>query len=438
VNLDNLKSFLDNGAAPWLIAGGASGLLLALWGNLRGWATRLLMYTVVPVKLDADLAAEFMARLARGNAPKALGGKSYMVLSRYVRSERKQRWVLARWVAKKDVSIYWRKGKFFSWPIVVDRGPDGDIMTFRYFRGTLDMEKELAEIVGTVNTRTGSRYQVHQVGGEEKGGNNENRRSGSEENAFTQCIPTATYLDVDFEDVGAAIHQGRVEDLWWCKDGKELLDDAVTWFANRQWYVDRRLPWRRGYLVHGVPGTGKTASARALALKFDFPVWSFDLGSMDNADLRSAFKQVRSTTPCMVLIEDIDTVYRGREAANPNEHRGTPPSFDALLNMLDGAEALDGVMVVITTNVVENVDTALGGLMAPDGTVLPAEGAKTRPGRIDRVVRLPPVLEPEGRRWLAQRSLDNGKLEELINIGVDDTPAQFAERVVRAGLMSKA
>src|SRR5262249_17055432 len=142
---------------------------------------------------------------------------------------------------------------------------------------------------------------------------------------------------------------------------KDLIREIELWRTSRQWYVDRGIPWKRGWLLYGPPGTGKTALARAFAEDLNMPIYVFNLAEMSNLELIKAWGEMKGNAPCRALIEDIDNVSQGRENVarkgggllplmlasrndnnnnNNNEERKsyTPLTFDCLLNCLDGVE----------------------------------------------------------------------------------------------------
>src|SRR5262249_34536868 len=70
---------------------------------------------------------------------------------------------------------------------------------------------------------------------------------------------------------------------------KELIREVEMWRNSRQWYQDRGIPWKRGWLLYGPPGTGKTALARAFAEDLNLPINVFNLAELDNHDLMQAW-----------------------------------------------------------------------------------------------------------------------------------------------------
>ncbi|TWU75054.1 hypothetical protein ED733_006530 [Metarhizium rileyi] len=167
-----------------------------------------------------------------------------------------------------------------------------------------------------------------------------------------------------------------------------LIDDAADYLnpLTRRWYASRGIPYRRGYLLHGPPGTGKSSLSLALAGRFSMKIYIVSLSSSAATEeiLNSLFYEL--PTRCIVLLEDIDSagLTHTREypvgppvVASPNIMRPSMPpqpaggrvSLSGLLNILDGVASQEGRILIMTTNYIEKLDRAL-----------------IRPGRIDMVV----------------------------------------------------
>jgi SpoVK/Ycf46/Vps4 family AAA+-type ATPase len=183
------------------------------------------------------------------------------------------------------------------------------------------------------------------------------------------------------------------------------------------------IPHKRGWLLYGKPGTGKTSFVRALAQEMDVPIFVYDISTMSNNDFLDRWENALEDTPCIVLFEDIDSVFDGRKNLSKNPGAMT---FDCLLNCIDGIENTDGIFAVVTTNHIEKIDSAIG---IPNG-----DGISTRPGRIDRAIEMKNPDE-DGRRKIAKRILENYEhIEDIIQQGSNDTGAQFQERCARLAL----
>jgi hypothetical protein len=164
---------------------------------------------------------------------------------------------------------------------------------------------------------------------------------------------------------------------------REAMADAARFLSSRQTYLARGLPYRRGYMLHGEPGTGKTSFAFALASHFDLTVNLINLAAVasDN-ELQTAFARVGADA--LVLIEDVD-------ACRVNDSREAPPAGEAagkahapgitlsgLLNAIDGVIAAEGRILVMTTNHLDRLDPAL-----------------FRPGRADKLIKFSRMEMPE-------------------------------------------
>ena len=150
-----------------------------------------------------------------------------------------------------------------------------------------------------------------------------------------------------------------------------ILAELRAFDSSRAWYAERGVPYRRAYLLSGPPGTGKSSLAFALAAALGRVLYIVNAGSLRGDEgLIAAFTSIRDRA--MVLIEDIDTAQVTRaEGATPSGHAAPRTTLSALLNVIDGALCPPGLVLVMTTNHPERLDAAL-----------------TRPGRVDRHVRL--------------------------------------------------
>jgi hypothetical protein len=148
-----------------------------------------------------------------------------------------------------------------------------------------------------------------------------------------------------------------------------LKDDIDFFFQSADWFRKMGLPHRRGYLLHGPPGNGKSTAVRCLLTSHGLTAYTlrlFDKGT-DDESLDELFRLALKTSPSVVLFEDIDRAF-----PKTGEYR-TRISVQHLLNTLDGIASGEEIIVVATANEPALLDPAI----------------LRRPGRFDRVVQFP-------------------------------------------------
>lgn len=149
-----------------------------------------------------------------------------------------------------------------------------------------------------------------------------------------------------------------------------LVDDARDFLQSKSWYAERGIPFRRGYLLYGAPGSGKTSMIHSMAGELGLDVYVISLSRMGLDD--TALSELISELPekCIALIEDIDAAFHHGvnrdEPTTPNTpgtpddpskpKAGVPPStsrlsLSGLLNALDGVGAQEGRILYATTSV---------------------------------------------------------------------------------------
>lgn len=136
--------------------------------------------------------------------------------------------------------------------------------------------------------------------------------------------------------------------------GNELLADAQKFLDEKTWYQEMGIPWRRGYLLYGPPGNGKTSLAFALASELKMDIYILSLaGSSMNADaMLSLFNNIPKNS--ILLIEEIDEAFEKTKAKDKKA-----VSHTALLNALDGVASREGRITIMTTNYKEKISKAL-------------------------------------------------------------------------------
>lgn len=151
-----------------------------------------------------------------------------------------------------------------------------------------------------------------------------------------------------------------------------IVADLKDFLRSERWYYDRGIPYRRGYLLHGPPGSGKSSFIQALAGDLDYNIAMLNLSERGLTDDRLNYLLTIIPKRTLVLLEDVDAAFSNRRTQSEADgYRGANVTFSGLLNALDGVASAEERVLFLTTNHVERLDSAL-----------------VRPGRVDMTVRL--------------------------------------------------
>ncbi len=211
-------------------------------------------------------------------------------------------------------------------------------------------------------------------------------------------------------------------------EAKELLTEIVDFLHNPQKYREIGASMPKGALLVGPPGTGKTLLAKAVAGEADVPFFSIS-GSefvemfvgMGAAKVRDLFKQANEKAPCIVFIDEIDTIGKKRDGQiGGNDER--EQTLNQLLTEMDGFDGSKGVVILAATNRPDSLDPAL-----------------LRPGRFDR--RIPVDLpDLQGREDILKvhakkiKIADNVDFREIAKAASGASGAELANIVNEAAL----
>ena len=211
-------------------------------------------------------------------------------------------------------------------------------------------------------------------------------------------------------------------------EAKELLTEIVDYLHNPEKYKEIGASMPKGALLVGPPGTGKTLLAKAVAGEADVPFFSIS-GSefvemfvgMGAAKVRDLFKQANEKAPCIVFIDEIDTIGKKRDGnISGNDER--EQTLNQLLTEMDGFDGSKGVVILAATNRPDSLDPAL-----------------LRPGRFDR--RIPVELpDLQGREAILKvhakkiKIADNVNFHEIAKAASGASGAELANIVNEAAL----
>lgn len=210
-------------------------------------------------------------------------------------------------------------------------------------------------------------------------------------------------------------------------EAKEALREIVDFLHNPQKYTEIGAAMPKGALLVGPPGTGKTLLAQAVAGEAEVPFFSIS-GSefvemfvgMGAAKVRDLFKQANEKAPCIVFIDEIDTIGKKRDGNGMGGNDEREQTLNQLLTEMDGFDGKKGVVILAATNRPETLDKAL-----------------LRPGRFDR--RIPVELpDLKGREAILAVHAEKIKMEEDIDFGAIARATSGASGAELANIINEA
>src|SRR5262245_46513643 len=288
--------------------------IAALWSELLyllSWPRKLL---VVSRRVDPDAGGAILGYLKATGRSRPRDGGFYGADRMHVRPMGRAMLVFYERLTRGTQLAWSRRVPIWFAPIEIagapGAGPSDVHYMFYFLRGTVSWE-ELCKRAAAWDdeqrqSRGDTRYQLHHHGGSPAG---MAEASNSAPKAVSASAPAdQRLLHWRTDEIGYARPSG-LDAMSLRPEVATLARDVSRFIATRDWFEERGIPWRRGWLLYGTPGTGKTTFVRSIALEHDLPVHSFDLGSMSNHRLRIAWDQMLRDTPCVALIEDIDGVY---------------------------------------------------------------------------------------------------------------------------------
>ncbi|EJD32722.1 P-loop containing nucleoside triphosphate hydrolase protein [Auricularia subglabra TFB-10046 SS5] len=218
-----------------------------------------------------------------------------------------------------------------------------------------------------------------------------------------------------------------------------VLNDVREFLASESWYYERGIPFRRGYLLHGVPGAGKTSLIHSIVgeLNLDIYVITLSRRGLDDAALNRLVSRI--PTRAIALMEDIDAAFthvfqHSSHCSSSLSWGSTQPSagvtLSGLLNAIDGVAAREGRLLFATTNHIERLDPALSCPGRMDMHIEFGLASRWQAAALFKAFYPPaPSNEPTARAFC-----DESSLADRFAAAVPD--AEFSVATLRGHLMS--
>lgn len=196
---------------------------------------------------------------------------------------------------------------------------------------------------------------------------------------------------------------------------KDILADVQRFLNNYDWYMEKGISHRRGYLLYGNPGNGKTSLIKAIAGKIQSSIYVLRL-SNSNLNDQSLVRLLNRSG--VFIIEDVDSIFQSDN--DDKREMSCNVTFSGLLNAIDGVDGSTGRILFMTTNHKDKLDPAL-----------------IRPGRIDRQFYIPDANEETiasmfGRFFGASRAVSQTFAQQLIQ----DTSHKFSMSLLQEFFIS--
>ncbi|KAK4694448.1 hypothetical protein P7C70_g8728, partial [Phenoliferia sp. Uapishka_3] len=181
---------------------------------------------------------------------------------------------------------------------------------------------------------------------------------------------------------------------------ERIRNDVLGFMGRGKWYFERGIPYRRGYLLHGPPGSGKSSFIQALAGSLEYNICVLNLSERGLTDDKLNHLLANAPERCIILLEDIDAAFSGRRQSGEAGFSGSV-TFSGLLNALDGvASSTSQRILFMTTNHLSLLDPAL-----------------IRPGRVDLKELISDATPYQAselfRRFYAGGEMDDAEVEKL-------------------------
>ena len=200
----------------------------------------------------------------------------------------------------------------------------------------------------------------------------------------------------------------------------QIVQDVEAFLERGSWYAERGIPYRRGYLLHGAPGSGKSSFITALAGHLDFNICILNLSERGLTDDKLNHLLSNAPERSILLLEDVDAAFLGRQQTGEDGYQASV-TFSGLLNALDGVANGESRIIFMTTNHVERLDPAL-----------------IRPGRVDVIAELGDAEPAQVEELMRRFYRDTLREPERADADIDELAREFSRAVESEAVRRRA
>lgn len=174
----------------------------------------------------------------------------------------------------------------------------------------------------------------------------------------------------------------------------KILSEVVHFLDGRKQFIELNLTYKLSFLLHGLPGTGKTSIVKAIASTYDLPIYVLNISKVKEVDLHTLINGIPERS--ILLLEDFDSCHCLHKVSK-NEKVNEYLNRSTILNLLDGVISLNGLIVFMTTNHIELIEPSV-----------------YRPGRVDVNMELPMLTDVTVREYLNMMGLNLADNDERV------------------------
>jgi hypothetical protein len=287
----------------WLIGGPIIAAVVACWGYIQEWLSKIRSLFLITVTVDSCLSNAVAFFCWKNMKRVKIGDYKYTSFHNFVRPLERYQHVAYECISQTGTLF------FYGWvPLIIgaksnnkdapasSRRDQGDF-SFTFFRRTLDVDEFMLSAIDLYNKYMLSGFSEKRFYIGREFGTFGMRHDNKDENAPTPDAPRShdvfdmwhlRILRWTPDQIGATIHESGkpFEFLAFPDNVWEAITDIEHWLKSEEWYKEKGIPWKRGWLLYGPPGTGKTSLVRSIGEYLDIPIVSFSLSTFSDREFQ--------------------------------------------------------------------------------------------------------------------------------------------------------